>query len=432
MKLWSLRKGKTPLLHYVLMLYWFVLLVWQNLGAGGDANKGTFDIMIKMVLLVFLCVYYFMHATGFRRDVLLIIWVLAVLYGYSKFSLNLDLGAILYYFFPLLFMLLIYGCGWKFELRRYQLIKMCNMLIIVVAYIAVYALIFCFDQFKNAFSITSAYGNELKSFLMSSHEYGLYLAFGIMAAIMCIELDLNCTKARRVWYIIAIVLFAINLILTFSRTSLLAIAIMMFCYLMLFAKKTLRNWMIVLAIVLVLIVLIVTPLREFFWEIVMKENTEAGRDSLRMIATNLYHIGGFDKKLLGWDYTLVRSMLAGSQNLGSFHNAYLQQLVANGFVGLITLISITIITFLDIRKTVKLDTEWNRIPKIFIAFNVASLSFMMFNTTCIFASSIDSYFLTLFVAIIPKYVNRSIQEGTFDIPQKKEVRRHSVRRTNYR
>ncbi len=428
MKLWSLRKGKTPLLHYVLMMYWLVLLIWQNLGVGGSENKGGIDVAIKLCLIVFLCVYYFMHATGIRRDVLLIVMALVLVYGYTKLGLKPELDLILYYFFPLMFMLLIYGCGWKFELRKYQLLKICNILILVVAYIAIYALIFCFDQFQNAFTITSAYGNELKSFLLSSHEYGLYLAFGIMAAILCMELDPKCSKFKKGCYIVAIVLFAVNLILTFSRTSLLAMAIMMICYVLLFAKKKLRNWMFVLLAVLLLTVLVVTPLREFFWEIVMKENNEAGRDSLRGMAIQLFNFGLAQQKLFGWEYSMVRGMLSGSLELGSFHNAYLQQLVANGIVGVVTLVSLSVLTFADIRKTIKMKTEWSRLPKFFIAFNCASFAFMIFNTTCIFASSIDSYFLTLFVAIIPKYVNRSIREGNFDIPKKKEVRRHSVTR----
>ncbi len=432
MKLWSLRKGKTPLLHYVLMMYWLVLLIWQNMGAGGTDNKSIVDVVIKMLLITLLCVYYLMHATGIRRDILLTIMTLVALYVYTKITSLNDSSAVLYYFFPLMFLLLIYGCGWKFELRRYQLVKMCSMLVLVVAYIAVYALIFCFDQFQNAFTITSAYGNELKSFLMSSHEYGLYLAFGIMAAILCIELDPSCTKAKKAWYIVAIVLFAVNLILTFSRTSLLAMALMMICYVLLFAKKKLRNWMFVLLAVLVLTVLFVTPLREFFWEIVMKENTEAGRDTLRGMAIQLFDLGAARQKLFGWEYGLVRGMLSGSQNLGSFHNAYLQQLVANGIVGAAILVSVSVVTLADIYKTIRRGTQWSRVPKIFIAFNCASLAFMIFNTTCLFASSIDSYFLTLFVAIIPKYVNRSIREGTFDIPKKKEVRRHSVSRIHHR
>ena len=57
------------------MLYWLVLLVWQNLGAGGESNKSSIDVAIKLILIIFLCVYYFMHATGIRRDILLMVWV---------------------------------------------------------------------------------------------------------------------------------------------------------------------------------------------------------------------------------------------------------------------------------------------------------------------------------------------------------------------
>ena len=432
MKIWSMRKGKTPLLHYVLMIYWLTLLVWQNLGAGTTGNRGSFDVLIKLFLIVVLIIYYLIHATGFRRDILMTMMALMVIYGYTKLSGRPDLSLILYYFFPLLFMLMIYGCGWKFELRRYQLVKMCNLLVIVVAYIAVYALIFCFDQFKNAFTITNAYGNELKSFLLSSHEYGMYLAFGIMGAILCMEFDLNCTKVKRAWYIVAIVLFAVNLLLTFSRTSILGLAVMFLCYVLLFAKKKVRNWIIALVVVLVSTFLLVPTLREFFWEIVMKGNNDAGRESLATMALDIYRIGNAEKRLVGTDYNIVRGILSTGKKLGSFHNAYLQMLVANGLIGVVTLVSVSVVTFRDIYNTIKMNTPWSRLPKFFIAFNCSAIVFMFFNTACLFASSIDSYFLTLFVAIVPKYVNKSIREGTFDIPAKEQKRHHSVQRINSR
>jgi len=320
-----------------------------------------------------------------------------------------------------MFILIVYGCGWKFELRREQLVRLCNLLVIVVAYIAIYALIFCFDQFKNAFTITNAYGNELKSFLLSSHEYGLYLIFGIMGAILCMEFDPEGSKKKRIWYICAIVLFGINLILTFSRTSLLAFAVMMLCYVFLFARRSIRMWVSLLVTVLVLTVFAVPSLRDFFWEIVMKENNDAGRESLIDAAMNIYKSGNAAKKLLGYDYTMIKALLARSRQLGSFHNAYMSLLVSNGLVGVAILITTSIVTFKDIYITIKKDTPWSRLPKFFIAFNCASIAIMMFNTTTLLASSIDSYFLTLFVAIVPKYVNRSIREGTFDLPAKEKT-----------
>ncbi len=428
MKIWSLRKGKTPLLHYVLMIYWLTLLVWQNLGAGASNNKGSFDVLVKMFLIAILVIYYIIHATGFRRDVLLTIMALVVIYGYTKISGRPSLNMLLYYFFPLLFMLIIYGCGWKFELRRHQLVKMCNLLVIVVAYIALYALIFCFDQFQNVFSIDNAYGNELKSFLLSSHEYGLYLSFGIMAAILCMEFDPEGTRRKKGWYIAAIVLFSANLLLTFSRTSLLAFAVMMLCYVLIFAKKKLRNWVIAITVVAVATVLLVPSLREFFWEIVMKGNNDAGREGLTTLALDIYSIGNAQKRIVGTDYSIVRGILASSKQLGSFHNAYLQMLVANGMLGVGILVTVSVVTFRDIYVTIKQGTQWSRLPKFFIAFNCAAIVFMFFNTTCLFASSIDSYFLTLFASIVPKYVNRSIREGTFDIPAKVQKRHHSVQR----
>jgi len=428
MKIWSLRKNKTPMLHYFLFAYWFILLVWQNLGAGGSANRGGMDVVIKCGLLVMLMIYYFMHATGIRRDILLMCMLLVGVYAIVKIEGGLDLSKILYYFFPFLFVLLIFGVGWKFELNKRQLVHLCNMLIVVVSYIAVYALIFCTDQFANAFSIDNAYSNELKSFLMSSHEYGMYLVFGIMAIILCMEFDPEGTKNRRFWYFLALILFSVNLILTFSRTSILSLAVLLIFYVLIFAKKRLRNWFLILAGIAVLMVLVIPSLRNFFWEIVMKENNDAGRDALIDFGMAFYRDGSVSQKLFGWDYAPIKAYLASSRGLGSFHNAYVQQIVANGLLGVFIMIMYSVVTLYDIFRTIKTKKEGSHLSKFFISFAASAVVFMTFNTAALFASAIDSYFMTLFTVVVPKYVNQSIRAGTFDVPIKNRETRPNVRR----
>lgn len=48
------------------------------------------------------------------------------------------------------------------------------------------------------------------------------------------------------------------------------------------------------------------------------------------------------------------------------------------------------------------------------------IAVMMTNTTFIFNSSIDSYFLTVFAVIVPKYARNSINVGTFEAEEKLE------------
>ncbi len=425
MRVWNRRKGQTPMLHYFLFAYWLILLIWQNMG-GGENRTGA-DLVIKCGLIIMLFFYYFMHMTGLRRDVLIIVMALLMIYAAAKIPDGLNLSEALYYFFPILFILLIYGAGWKFELHKDQLIQLCNMLICVVAYIAIYAVIFCFDQFANAFSITNAYGNELRSFLFSSHEYGMYLAFAIMAAILCLEFDKEGAKRLKVFYIAAIVLFSVNLILTFSRTSILTMVVMLLCYTFAFAKKHLRAIICWGAVAAALVILIVPALRDFVWTIVMKENTDAGREDLIEAAMVIFRRGDLWTKLVGTNYQYVEAMLKNSHNFSSFHNAYIQQLVCNGYIGVAMLVTLTLLSLRDIYVTVKLKSEWSHLSKFFVGFALSSVVFMMFNTTVLYASSIDSYFLTLFASIVPKCVNQSIREGTFDLPKKENLFDKSLR-----
>lgn len=412
MRIWNERKLKTPLLHYFLFAYWFILLLWQNIG--GSTTHSAMDLIIKCGLILMLFVYYFMHMTGLRRDVLKRSMLLILLYGAVKLSNGMALSEALYYFFPLMFILLIYGVGGSFELNRKQLLTMCNMLIVVVAYTAIYALIFCFEQFENVFTITSAYGNELKSFLFSSHEYGLYLAFAIMAAILCLELDKELTQKKRGLYYTAIVLFSVNLIMTFSRTSFLALGVMLLCYTVAFARKGLRStlcWSLITAIVLILII---PSLRDFFWQIVMKENNDAGREDLTKTAMTFFEESTIFEKIVGRDFYYVNNYLQSSGGISSFHNAYITLLVSNGIIGVVLIVVMIILSLYDIYATAKSKTELGYIAKFFIGPVIAAALVMMVNTTVLFASSIDSYFLTLFAVIVPRYVHRSIRSGRFD------------------
>ncbi len=418
MKVWSERKRQAPLLHYVLFAYWFVLLAWQNIGGG--TNRSGVDLIIKCGLILMLVVYYFMHMSGIRRDVLKIILILMMIYGGIKMSNGMALSEALYYFFPLMFILLVFGVGGHFELNRKQLLRLCNMLIIVMTYTAIYAVIFCFDQFKNVFTIDSAYGNGLRSFLFSNHEYGIYLAFAIMAAILCMELDPELTQKRKALYCMAIVLFSVNLILTFSRTSMMGLGIMLISYTIAFAKKKLKVILFWSLVIAVFAVLLIPALRDFFWEIIMKENNDAERGDLAQNAMDIFYDGTILEKLFGRDFYYIEQYLQTNRGFSSFHNAYVTQLVANGIVGVAIIIVMIILVLHDTYVTIKSGAEYRHVAKFFIGFSVSVIFIMMVVTSVIYASSIDSYFLTLFTMIIPKYVNRSICAGTFDSPIKEK------------
>lgn len=425
---WNRRKRKTPLLHIILFAYWFVLLVWQNLGGG--VNRSGVDLIIKCALIVMLGIYFFTHMTGIRRDILAAIVVWFTVYGVIKVVDGMEMSEVLYYFFPMVFVLMIYGIGWQFSINKAQLLQLCNMLIAVTAYIAIYAVIFCFDQFKNAFTVESAYGNELRSFLFSSHEYGMYLAFGIMAAILCLEFDTEGSKGKRVLYTCVIVLFSANLILTFSRTAILALIVMLLTYMFAFAKRKLKSIFFSCLIVAVLVILIVPTLRDFFWRIVMKENTDAGREDLIEKAMIMYNRGNFLEKAFGIDFAGVERMLKSMHGFSSFHNAYITQLICNGIAGVCILAAMSISSFCDIYATVKTNTQYSHLSKFFIGFCASAIIFMMFNTMVLYASSIDSFFLTMMTSIVPRYVNQAIRDGTFDPPKKEYDRDKLLRKAN--
>lgn len=396
--------------HIVFLIYWGVLVAWQNFSV--VTNRSGLDLIIKLALLGMITVYYLMHS----RTVLakpLFMWLclfgslLIPLLSNETWTLNVSVN----YVFPLLFSFLTLVVGGNFTIDKKQLIEFFQIVIAIVAYMALYAILFCTDQFISAFSLTSAYGNELSSFLISSHEYGLYLVGGITGCIICLSLKQAEPLRRKLPYIAALLLFIPNLILTFSRTSLLGVACIFLAYVMLSKRNKLKRYMIVLGILAVAAVAFVPVLRSFFYTVVFKENTTAGRDVLFSMAIEFFNEGNAAEKLWGYGITASRGFFVQETTHGSVHNAYLQILLYFGACTLFFMIGFLLIQFFADLKLLKKNRFWGA---MFAAILLMCIAVMMTNTTFIFNSSIDSYFLTIFAVVVPKYVRNSIYAGTFD------------------
>ena len=162
------------------------------------------------------------------------------------------------------------------------------------------------------------------------------------------------------------------------------------------------------------VVFLIPPLREYFLLIVFKNNNDAGREVLIDAGMTMFWRGTLLNKLFGYDRQTAVQYLADTFRHGSFHNSYVQTLVCNGLVGLSFLIGCLIYEACNIYRTVKAAQQWKWLIKLFYGFLGAMLVTMMFQTNDLFASSIDSYFLTFFAFVLPIYVNNAVRQGVFD------------------
>lgn len=397
--------------HIVLFIYWFALLIWQNVRSVG--NRGGIDTMIKAGLIMLLVFYFCFNVQRLKINALIATIFLAISSVATLMSSGgITFSLLLYYMYPVFLYFIIYAVGWNAQINKQQLISLMHWTIIMVAYIVVYAIIFCREQFTSAFSISSAYGNELSSFLFSSHEYGMYLAYGTMAIFLCMELSDSITLVRKFFYIIGIVAFLVNLVLTFSRTSIVAFVAMFTVYVIFCAGKSIKRVLLLAIFVLVLAIVFIPQLTEFVVNIVFKDGNDAGRGDLTQLGFSLFWEATSFQKVFGdADFG---STLDDFTDHGNLHNGYLQMLLTNGIKGVVFLVSIIISSFRSNRSVIKCSESEKNLCRMFNGFLIASGLVMLTNTSALFQSSIDSYFLTLFAIIIPKYVRNAINAGTFE------------------
>ena len=395
--------------HIIFLIYWGVLVAWQNLSA--VTNRSGLDLLIKVGLLGMLTVYVLTH-NRFALRKPLIIWICLcgclIVTFVSKETWSL--GVLVSYAFPILFVFLTLVIGGEFTINKEQLITFLNVVIAVVFYMAVYAIAFCTDQFASAFSITSAYGNELSSFLISSHEYGLYLVGGITSCLICLYYKQTDSLKAKMPYIISLTLFVPNLILTFSRTSLVGMACVLIVFILLSKSGKLKRTMILFVVAFALCMMLIPALRIFFFAIVFKGNATSGRDILFSMALDYYDEGSIVEKLWGQGITASRLFFERETSHGSVHNAYLQILLYFGVIVLVFIIAFLLAQFYADLKLIKANRFWGAMS---FGVHLMCVALMMTNTVYLFNSSIDSYFLTVFAIIVPKYVRNSIYAGNF-------------------
>ena len=406
-------------LAFLFVVYWTALVIWQNFG--GTAARTNIDVVIKIALLLYFVFFYIQRYKKMSAKIL-VIFFLGVILLFTAIEIEtFSLSMVISYVYPILFLAMVYGVGDSFVITKKHFLVFCNWIIAVTLYAALYAMIFCWDQFTGALSLSSAYGNELCSFFVSNHEYGLYLLSAIVSCFLCLRFTHAISLKRRIYYIVALGIFFINLVLTFSRTTMLSLAVFIAIF-VLFGKGSLKKWFIFLTIVGAVVVFITPQLSNFVFSIVLKGNTTAGRDVLYNAAFDYYTNGTIFEKIFGFGISNTRNFFENTYAHASVHNAYLQILLYYGAFGLTAMVLFLFSQFIACIKFIKKDRY---LGTVFLGLVISASAMMITNTTIVFTSPIDSYFMTMFMFVVPKYVRNAVHKGVFvesvDIENKESV-----------
>lgn len=392
----------------VFFLYWAILVLWQNINPGQTGT--TADTLLKMILLLSMTLYFCTHKKGnFTQLPVFLVFTVSILCSFlmeTAFSLRL----LLHYFFPLLFAFLVLIVGGNTEMNRKQLLGFLHGVIFVVLYAALYAVIVMPHKFLSAFQVSGAYGNELSSFFNSSHEYALYLFAGAVSCLVCLELSPKLSIGKKFFYICCAVLFLVNLCLTFSRTFMLSAFCFVLLYMLINRKSSWAKWMFFAGTFGVIVIFTVPFLREYIFRILMKENNPAGRDDLAELALQVFQEAPILGKLFGSGLSIIQHTFVAEAGHRSVHNAYLQILLYFGISGLVILV---LFLLSHLISCIKLTAKHRFLGTVTTALAISCVIAMMFNTATVFTSSIDSFFMTAYTIIVPRYVSNAVKSSHF-------------------
>jgi len=285
-----------------------------------------------------------------------------------------------------------------------------NLIITTDLTMVIYSIIFQFEKIKRAFTIGSSYSNELTSFFISNHEYALYLLIGFQSCLLCYHFLSGAKSLVKNRYIILSLLFLVNMILTFSRTAILGVCVLLITYILISNNNKVKRLALSLMLTTVILFIISKDFNEFMLKIVLKGNNDAGRFSMWNFGLNIYKDSSLLQKLTGQGSAKITQALFYYSNHKSFHNAYIQVLLQFGLIGFLFFIYVIISSIIN---GIKLTHKDKFLSAMFISTSISTIAYMFTNTTLIMQSSIDSYILTMFSIILPIYVKNSIYNNEF-------------------
>lgn len=395
---------------HIFWFYWTVLVAWQNLNPQTARSGG--DLVLKIGLIAMLTVFYFLRARKVSVNIMPIcLFALTMLCSWLLSGDSISAYNLISYSYPVLLVLLAFGIGNDFQINQKEFFFFLNGVILVTLYAALYAIFFQTEYFRMALSRNVAYGYELTSFFYSNHEYGMYLVYSIIACLICMETDTKTGVKKKLLYVAAVIVFLLNLVLTFSRTSLLALAVFAAAYFFVGKWSKLRKWALAAGGCALAAVVFSEKLQNFIRLVLFKKQTGLGdRRELYRLALEVFEDSSLLEKLFGHGIK-IRTSFENILGHGSVHNAYLQVLLYFGLIGLTFLLGIF---FSQLKANLRLYRYSRFYSVMFSAFLFSALAMMLTNTAIIFTSPIDSFFLTVFVVLVPKYVRNAIRAGTFE------------------
>lgn len=281
--------------------------------------------------------------------------------------------------------------------------KFFKFFIVFVVFACLYNFIINLNKFSSILSFNNKYLG-FSSFFNHRNGFGQLLFFGIVSNVII----LSQVKERK--YYISLIFMLVNLILTFSRTSILSTFIFFFIYfsLNMFSKKENKSTFIAIICIACLIVGTVIILNnnkliQFIdYYIFRAEDGLSGRDTVWKLV--LPKIEG--RKLLTGYGLGSSSKILETYGLTNSHNSIIEILLTGGIPFLIFYIVISINIFKNVNNFY--DKKQKKIYKSFL---IGIIVYIMFEKVLLFSTGYAAIMFTIFLIIIPKLTRKRESEN---------------------
>ncbi len=381
--------------------YWIVIILWQTFRP--VANRSLVDVLVKIVCFAALCIYGY-NRKNFKNTksvaICSILFLVTQVVTYATDSINSSTVITGVFMFAQILVFLIFLRS--ATISGEEIAEFGNWTIIWAMIMCVYNVVFNASRFVKLFSASAgAYGSECKSFLYSNHEFSIY----ITAAIIFLVWKLINKSYNKYAAFAMLGFFALNLLSTYSRTSILgciAAVVVLFFY---YNKKYFGILCGVIAACAIAIFSI-PWLKGFVLNKIFKGSFEASGGIIDEGRANMYlHEIEFFKSGNGFQKIFGHGYVSGTASGG--HNAYLYILNIGGIVMFAFFALIIVWSIVNSFRCIK----HNRVVgSVCLGLQVYSLVYMAAQTPILFFSTMDSYFITMIAVLVPMYCLNGVQK----------------------
>lgn len=262
----------------------------------------------------------------------------------------------------------------------------------IVLILAIYSFLTERMSVNAILAMNSAYGGSWKSFLVSNHEYGCYLSLAIISAHILYSL----TKDMKMLLFIA--LFAVCLLMTFSRTSYLALAAYFFVYL--FFSKRKKGAIALLAVTVFLYMTVFAKsqsISSFLDNIVFRKQ---GNNDVRFgIYEWAFSFFKSHNILFGSGYSLINNVFYRETGLRGLHNTYLTVLNTGGISMMCFFVTFLIHFIITPIKRRDNDARWMMFLGaviFYIVYGIPNNNLIFFSSTMGYASLLICFMVSMY------------------------------------